>query len=134
MSQYLLDTHIWLWYMNGNKELSRKIRDLISEAICKRQIHVAAISLWEIAMLDKKKRIIMEMPCLEWINRSIELISLQVINLTPEIAADSCCLPGKFQGDPADRLIVASARIENMTLITKDKRILSCDSVTKISA
>ena len=134
MSRYLLDTHVWLWYMNGNKDLARRTREIISEAIKNRAIYIAAISLWEIAMLEKKKRIVMEMPCLEWINRSIELIHLQVIELTPDIATESCHLPGAFHGDPADRLIVASARVENMVLITKDKGILSYSHVTKTSA
>lgn len=134
MKLYLLDTHTWLWYMNGNKNLSNHARGIISAAICDRQIHIAAISLWEIAMLEKMKRIVMEMPCLEWIKRSIEMINLEIISLTPEIAVESSCLPGKFHGDPADRLIVASARIENMTIITKDKQILAYEHVTKQSA
>lgn len=134
MSHYLLDTHVWLWYMNGNKELTRHTRDIISKAIKDRRIYIAAISLWEIAMLEKKKRILMEMPCLEWINRSIELIHLQIIELSPQIATESCHLPGSFHGDPADRLIVATARSENMVLITKDTNILSYSNVTRISA
>lgn len=134
MSYYLLDTHVWLWYMNGNKELSRHARDMIAEAIRNRKIFIAAISLWEVAMLEQKKRIAMQIPCLEWINRSIELTHLQIIELTPEIAVESCHLPGSFHGDPADKLIVASARIENMTLVTKDKTILSYGNVTTLSA
>ena len=111
MRLYLLDTHTWLWYMNGNKNLSNHARGIISEAICDRKIHIAAISLWEIAMLEKMKRIVMEMPCLEWIKRSIEMINLEIINLTPEIAVESSCLPGTFHGDPADRLIISSTPI-----------------------
>ena len=125
MSAILLDTHVWIWYINGSDELSKSIQKKITAALHDNQAYVAAISLWEIGMLDKKQRIILEMPPLEWINKSINITRINVAPITPEIAIESSFLPGKFHDDPADRLIVATARIEGLTLITRDKQILA---------
>ena len=125
MSAFLLDTHVWIWYANGNAELHSSIRKKITTALYENKAHLAAISLWEISMLDKKKRIILEMPCLEWINQFLELTRIRVLPITPAIATESCHLPGELQDDPADRLIIATARVERLTLMTRDSRILA---------
>lgn len=124
MKAVLLDTHVWMWYMNGNEELNKNVRKIITNAFDNNQAHIAAISLWEVGMLEKKKRIILNMPGLEWINSSIELTHLRVLPITPEIANESCFLPGVFHDDPADRMIVATSRVEQLTLVTRDAKIL----------
>ncbi|MGV3739875.1 MAG: type II toxin-antitoxin system VapC family toxin [Gammaproteobacteria bacterium] len=120
----LIDTHIWIWYLMGSVELSKNIQQLITSSLQNQQAHLAAISLWEISMLDKKRRIILDMPCLSWIHKFIELTHIKILPLTVEIAVESCNLPDQFHPDPADRMITATARIENLTLITRDERIL----------
>lgn len=134
MTSILLDTHVWIWYVNGSKDLSKIARKTITGAMYHNEAHLAAISLWEICMLDKKKRIILEMPCLEWINQSIQLTRLRILAMTPNIAIESCHLPGDFHDDPADRMIVATARVENLTLITRDKNILAYSKSKYISS
>ena len=124
MKPLLLDTHVWIWYINGNEELSRSVRQVITTALHENNASLAAISLWEIGMLEKKQRIILEMPCQEWIKQSLALTHLRIQPLTPEIATEACQLPGNFHEDPADRMIVATARVEGLTLLTRDKRIL----------
>lgn len=124
MTAFLLDTHIWIAFANGDPTLSKSIRNTINSAAQQGDLYIAAISLWEIAMLVNRKRIILEMPCLEWINRSIDLIKINISPLTPSVAVESCQLPNGFHQDPADRLIVATARTENMTIITRDRQIL----------
>ncbi|SRR5579883_504353 len=118
----LLDTHVWIWLMNGNSELSKASIKTINQAD---ELYIAAISLWELGMLESKKRIILDMPALEWINYSLDISDITIKPLTASIAIDSCHLPGSFHEDPADRMIVATTRVENLTLLTRDTRILN---------
>lgn len=124
MKSLLLDTHVWIWYIIGNEDLNKQARHSITEALHENRAGIAAISMWEIGMLERKQRIILEMPCLEWIKQSLAITHARIIPLTPEIAIESCQLPGDFHEDPADRLITATARVENCTLVTRDARIL----------
>lgn len=133
MSRILLDTHVWIWYANGSHELKKPIQKKITESLHDREAFLSAISLWEIGMLDKKKRIILEMPCLEWINQFIQLSHIQILPLTPQITTDSCFLPGDFHEGPADRMITATARVERLTLVTRDTRILAYSKSRHVS-
>lgn len=125
MNSLLLDTHVWIWYVNGSNELKKSSHNMITSGLYNNEVCLAAISLWEIDMLENKQRITLEMPCLEWINRFINLTHIRVMPLTPAIATESCNLPGKFHDDPADRMITATARVEGLKLVTRDARILS---------
>ena len=122
MSSILLDTHVLIWYLNGDDELGGAVRKKITYAIHENNVHLAAISLWEIGMLSKKQRVVLEMPYLEWINKGLEATRINIVELSPAIANESCDLPGKFHEDPADRMIVATARVENLTLVTRDRK------------
>ena len=124
MNGTLLDTHTWLWFVTGEPTLAKTARAQINEAIQQEALFLAAISLWEVAMLEARGRIQFELPISEWLKKAIELPRLTVASLSPEIAVESCRLPGEFHGDPADRLIVATARLESLTLLTRDKNIL----------
>lgn len=121
----LLDTHAWLWLANGDSTLRKTHRELINQASLDGTLYISAISSWEICMLEKKERIILSCPSLEWINHSITLANMQIIPISPEVAAESCHLPGRLHEDPADRLIVASARVHGLTLLTRDQKILN---------
>ncbi len=124
MKAILLDTHVWIWFAEGSKILTPKFRQLINDALQDLDVHISAISVWEVCMLEKKKRIQLEMPCLEWVNRSIKILRVNLVSPTPSILFDSCNLPGSFHDDPADRMIVSTARIENLSLFTRDEKIL----------
>lgn len=134
MNRVLLDTHVWIWYLNGDQQLKKPVQKKIDQALYDREAFLAAISLWEICMLDKKQRIILGMPCLEWINQFLKLTPMQIFPLTPQIATESCFLPGTFHDDPADRMITATARVERLTLITRDDRILSYSREKHVNA
>lgn len=121
----LLDTHVWFWYVVGDETLKKPTRNIINSAAQNSTLHIAAITLWEISTLDAKKRVIFEMPCLEWIKKATHLTHTQVTPISAAIAVESCNLPDGFHDDPADRMIVATARVEGMTLLTRDARILS---------
>jgi PIN domain nuclease of toxin-antitoxin system len=110
--------------MNGNTNLARRTVSLIGKAAKENALFVSAITLWEMSMLVAKEKIILDMPVLEWILKGLRAPGINLVPLTPQIAVESCQLQGKFHGDPADRIIVATARIEELTLITRDQKIL----------
>lgn len=120
----LLDAHIWILIVSGDHSLSKKTIRFIENSATDGKIFLSTISTWEVAMLDMKKRITLGCPCLDWIEKSLSLSGIQLLPLTPHIAVESSQLPGEFHGDPADRVITATARIENITLVTKDKKMI----------
>lgn len=131
---FLLDTHVWIWFINGSKELKKSVQEKINAKIQTNSIGISAISLWEISMLETKNRILLDMPCLEWINKSLKLTHCQVFPLTPSIAVESCSLPGSFHEDPADRIITATARVEGFTVLTRDTKIIKYSQKKYVSA
>lgn len=131
MNPILLDTHIFIWFVSGNEIINKQARKNIENAAQSNQLFLADISLWEISMLVEKQRIILEMPYLDWMNRAIDALQLQIKMITPNIAIESSQL-ANFHGDPADRLIVATARVEGFTLVTRDSTILNFSKKTKL--
>lgn len=125
MNAILLDTHVWIWFINGDDELNKPTCKIINAAIQNHAAYISAISLWEMNMLEAKGRILLQLPCSEWINRGLAAARIEIAPLSPEIAIESCHLPNSFHGDPADAMIVATARVERLTLITRDKKILA---------
>lgn len=124
MKGLLLDTHVWIWLMEGIPLLGSKYRKIINEAVLQTQVNISAISLWEVSMLVMKSRIKLEKPISAWIEESLSLPGMALKPLTPHIAIEACQLPEGFHGDPADRLIVATARLHNLVLLTHDSKII----------
>jgi PIN domain nuclease of toxin-antitoxin system len=121
----LLDTHVWIWIAEGTPgKLSRLCLENIRTASRETRLLVSAISIWEVANLDVKRRISLSESCIEWVYRGLRDYSIELAELAPEIAIDSTRLPDHFHGDPADRILVATARHRNATLVTADRRIL----------
>jgi len=121
----LLDTHTLIWLMEGASRLSRTARKLAEEAAKDGVLRVSAISLWEIATLESKGRLSFDRDCQTWINEMLASPGLHLVPLTPEIAVQSTRLPGTIHGDPADRILIATARVLNATLLTADDKILA---------
>ena len=124
-AKLVLDTHIFLWLMNGDDELSSQEKSIILKSTEEGSIAISAISLWEISMLHARQRLLFTQPYLNWIKRSLDAPGIVLCPLTPEIAVESASLPGSFHGDPADRIIVATTRILSVPLMTRDKKILN---------
>ncbi|MBL0942168.1 MAG: type II toxin-antitoxin system VapC family toxin [Alphaproteobacteria bacterium] len=124
MPDVLLDTHIFIWIMNGDETLSPHTRKLIKNTCKQHCLLIASISIWEIAMLQSKGKISLTQPLGQWVKKVASLPYMKIIPLTPEIAIESCALPGDFHGDPADRMIVATSRILDVSLMTRDQKIL----------
>ena len=120
----LLDTHVWWWALNEPKKLSNKAYEIIRENP-PNQRAIASISMWEFATMVSTGKVEIRIPADLWLDKAIRQTGLEVFDLNIRIAAESCNLPGDFHKDPADRIIVATARINELTLVTKDKKILS---------
>ena len=129
MTDLLMDTHVWIWLsLEKNKSLSAKSKKAMSSSDHK---WISAISCWELAKLIEKKRISFSIPALAWIRRSLNEFNLRIADLSPEIAVESTVLRG-LNRDPADQIIVATARILGIPLVTADKQILEFPEVDTI--
>ncbi len=124
MTSFLLDTHVWIWLVNGDPKLKPISRDLLEKAYAHGALSLSAISVWETSMLVLKRRVILNHPTLDWVKQALRATRCELIDLSPEISVESCQLPNSFIGDPADRIIIATARLNNLTLLTHDKNIL----------
>ena len=129
----LLDTHAWIWLVNGDDSLSVTARTAIADAANEAEVHVSAISLWEVGMLEAKGRIRLGRDPLAWVSEAVSRPGITLVPLTPEIAVTSSRLPGYLRGDPADRILIATARVLPATLITHDARILEYGQSDHIS-
>jgi PIN domain nuclease of toxin-antitoxin system len=123
-SSLLLDTHVWIWFMLANAELAVSGRNAINRAAASGQLRIAAISVWEAALLASRGRVVLGRPLTQWITAAVSAPGLTIEPLLPQVAVEACSLPEAFHRDPADRLIVATARVANATLMTRDQRIL----------
>ena len=122
----LLDTHVWIWLLNGNEKLKNsKCLPYIENCVKYSNIRVSVISVWEVGMLEAKGRIKFPIDCLDWVNKALKAPGISLLSITPDIAIESSRLPGKFHGDPADRIITATARKLGAVLITHDKNIIN---------
>ena len=121
--KYLLDTHTWVWWNMRPQNLSRKITKLIENTDGYDELLLSAISPWEFSKLLEKGKIGISCNPEEWINTALEMTKLRFVHLTPIIAYRSTVLPKPFHDDPADQIIVASARHHHALLITKDRRL-----------
>ena len=124
VTSLLVDTHIWYRWRNDSRKLSRaQARVLMLAERRSEPVAVSAISLWELAMLAVRGRIQADRPLDSWLNKMATHSMIDVVPITPEIAAESAQLGIGLSGDPADRLIVATARCLHLRLLTADERI-----------
>jgi PIN domain nuclease of toxin-antitoxin system len=122
----VLDTHVWIWVVEGDRTaLSATAIDAIERAARAGAVRVSAISVWEVAMLEVKGRISLSRPLDDWVNAALHAPGIRLLPLSPEIAIGSTRLPGAPNGDPADRILMASARHLGGQLATCDREILS---------
>lgn len=119
----LLDTHVFLWLCLEPKRLSRPASGAVRRAASGGGIAIASISLWETAMLIALGRLSVHGTPEAWMAQLIERSGVVIKELTPAVAVLSTQFPSDFPSDPADRLISATARVEGLTLVTRDDRI-----------
>ena len=120
----VLDTHIWVWWVHNEVQLTTECRDFIADNESN-GLGISAISCWEIAKLVERGRLILPQPVEIWLRLALAYPGIQLIDLAPQIAVESTRLPGDFHRDPADQIIVATARVYDCPLVTLDGKIRS---------
>jgi len=126
----ILDTHAWLFWVDDNlKEFSKVALAEIKKATT---LGISVISCWEIAMLVAKQRLSLSMDVMDWLGQALRYPGIRLFDLEPEIAVMSTRLPGKFHGDPADQIIVATCLKHGAPLVTKDGKIHSWGRIRTI--
>jgi PIN domain nuclease of toxin-antitoxin system len=118
-----LDTHALVWWVTGDPALSTKAKAAIHRELDGGEILVSAISAWEIAMLVEREKLVLSMDVGSWLATVQAIEAVHLVPVDPEIAVKSVELPGEFHKDPADRMIVATARKFAVPLVTKDEKI-----------
>jgi PIN domain nuclease of toxin-antitoxin system len=119
----LLDTHIWLWWLTGSPGLSARESVALAALAVRELPFIAAISIWEAQMLVSRGRLIVNEPFDPWIHRMTAPDTVRTLPLDADVVSALNALPSSFHGDPADRLIVATARAHALPLATHDRRI-----------
>jgi PIN domain nuclease of toxin-antitoxin system len=122
----LLDTHAWVWWVSEDRRLSKGATAAIRRATRDGDsVWVSIISIWEVATKVEKKQLVLDRPIRQWMDQATTVTGLFLADLSAAILLDSCELPQPFHGDPADQMIVASARHLNAALLTKDRKLRS---------
>ncbi len=119
----VLDTHIWVWWVHDPERLTFLQREMI-ESRKAEGVGVSAMSCWEVAKLVEYGRLTLPAPVSDWFMQALSGSGIKVLPLSPEIAVASTQLPDNFHRDPADQIIVATARWHDYALITSDRKIL----------
>ena len=125
----LLDTHVLIWWLNDPMRLSPRQREAVEAATPDDPLCVSDISLWEVAMLQGLGRIRLALPLREWLDVAVAPPLVRRQGISPAIAAEVATLPDSFCRDPADRILVATARVMGATLLTNDRRIADASLV-----
>jgi PIN domain nuclease of toxin-antitoxin system len=118
----VLDTHIWVWWVHAAPQLPPTYSAYI-QANETQGIGISAISCWEVAKLVEYNRLTLPLPVVDWLSQALAYPGVRLLELTPQIAVESTQLPDAFHRDPADQIIVATARIYDCPLVTLDRHI-----------
>jgi PIN domain nuclease of toxin-antitoxin system len=119
----VLDTHALLWWASGSSRLSSRARREVAGALRSGPLSASAISLFEISTAARRGRLALGMPVAEWIAQLGKIAELRLVPVSSEIASAAGAMPDPVPGDPADRIIVATAAALNAKLVTADQRL-----------
>ncbi|MCB9784261.1 MAG: type II toxin-antitoxin system VapC family toxin [Candidatus Omnitrophica bacterium] len=127
----LLDTHVWVWWVQKDRRLKEDVFGCL-DSLQPGEIRISAISCWEVATLHNLNRVSFSTSLEEWMHKAVKSPGLLIEPLTPEIAVESANLPDPFHRDPADRIIVATARTLDCQLLTEDRKVLEYEFVRSL--
>jgi PIN domain nuclease of toxin-antitoxin system len=119
----LLDTHAWIWWVTQDKRLSARAASAIRRAAAQDDLWISLISAWGVAQKVEKGQLAFDRPLDRWLDEAISTNGLGVWEMTRPILVESCALPQPFHDDPADQIIVATARRHGAVVVTRDERI-----------
>ena len=125
----VLDTHIWVWWVHADAHLTAQ-QNLWLQEHEPTGLGVSAISCWEVAKLVEHGRLSLPVAIDEWMSAALGYPGIRLLELSPQVAIESTRLPGAFHRDPADQIIVATARVNGYPLLTADGKILAYPHVS----
>lgn len=129
----VIDTHVMVWWVSGSDALSAVAKKIIESTLSKGgEVLISSISAWEIAMLVEKGRLVLSMDVESWLDEVSQIDGVRFLPIDNEIGVKSTALPGDFHKDPADRMIVATARKLAVPLVTADEKILQYEHVKTV--
>lgn len=121
----LLDTHIWIWYLDGDTtQLAPETIALLDRSGGASRLHVSDISYWEVAAKSAKQKLTLSVDAAVWLHRSERAPAIRFLPLDRDVLLLSTRLPGTVHNDPADRMLIAAAQINNIPLVTADRLII----------
>lgn len=126
----LLDTHIWLWYLQGSERLSANLQQVMASSDT--ELWLSPVSIWETIVLAEKGRIKLSSDPVIWVKKYLRSLDFKEARLTYEIAIRSRQIELSHQ-DPADRFIAATAIELDLVLATVDRRLLKIETLSTIS-
>lgn len=130
--RYLLDTHIWVWMHSFPEELSDAVVGVFGGLSGEDELLLSDISLWEVCKLVERGRLNLFRDLEEWVASALDVPFLRRVPLDFDVFRRSTTLPQPFHRDPADQMIVASARIADAVVLTKDRLILGYPHVKSL--
>ncbi len=119
----LLDTHVWIWWLTPGGRLLKADQDRLDQMAARSEVYLSAISLWEAQMLHARRRIELPNPFAVWVTAAADPSLVNLVPLDTDVVVALDELPEAFHGDPADRIIAATARCKGMPLATWDKAL-----------
>ena len=125
-----IDAHVLVWWVSGHASLSAAALEAIEKNLTdNNEVVVSAISAWEISMLIQKGWLVLNMELERWFDEITKIDGVRFLPADNEIGVKSTMLPGDFHKDPADRMIVATARALAAPLVTADEKIINYEHV-----
>jgi PIN domain nuclease of toxin-antitoxin system len=128
----LLDTHAWVWWVTEDRRLSRAAQRSIDRAQSGDALWLSLVSVWEVAKKVEKRQLVLDRPLDAWLDLATIRPGLHLAELTRPVLTECCRLPPPFHGDPADQIIVATARDRDAAIVTKDRLIRDYEQVRSV--